>query len=215
MHTKDACKIYSVLEKLYVKKGTNFNFLEFENPFQILVMTILSAQTTDKTVNRVKQKLFEKYPDCKSLSKANITEVEELIRSTGFYHSKAKNIVSASEILCREYDCKVPKTIEELVNLPGVGRKTANIVLNHAYNINEGIAVDTHVKRVSFRLGLTENTDPVKVEKDLKSIYPKQAWGKINFLFISHGRAVCDAKKPACEKCGLKDICRYYRENPL
>ncbi|MDD4126682.1 MAG: endonuclease III [Methanomicrobium sp.] len=213
MQTNDACQIFLSLEKLYIKNDTSLNFLDFENPFQILIMTVLSAQTTDKTVNSVKDALFKKYPDCKSLADAEITDVERIIKSTGFYHSKAKNIISASKLLCSNFGCEIPKTIDELVTLPGVGRKTANIVLNHAYGINEGIAVDTHVKRVSFRLGMTDNTDPNKIEKDLTALFPKSAWEKINFLLISHGRAVCNAKKPACERCEIKNLCRYYTDS--
>ncbi|MBN2735127.1 MAG: endonuclease III [Methanomicrobiaceae archaeon] len=212
MQTEKACRIYSVLKKIYISKDTNLCFLEFENPFQILVMTVLSAQTTDKTVNIVKKELFKRYPDCKSLAEADIIDVERIIKSTGFYHSKAKNIIAASKLLCSDFKGTVPDKIEELVKLPGVGRKTANIVLNHAYGLNEGIAVDTHVKRVAFRLGMTENTDPDKIEKDLTALLPKKVWGEINFLLISHGRAVCDARKPACDICEIKDLCRYYEE---
>lgn len=212
MQTKDACRIYSSLKKIYIKSDTNLCFLEFDNPFQILVMTVLSAQTTDKNVNRVKAELFKNYPDCRSLGGAEAADVEAIIKSTGFYHSKARNIIAASKILCTRFEGVVPKTIEELVSLPGVGRKTANIVLNHAYGINEGIAVDTHVKRVAFRTGMTDSTEPEKIEKDLTALFPKTAWGEINFLLISHGRAVCNARKPACEICEIKDLCRYYKD---
>ncbi|MDD3406793.1 MAG: endonuclease III [Methanomicrobium sp.] len=211
MNQSDALKICSLLKKLYVKDDTVFNFLDFENPFQILIMTILSAQTTDKTVNKVKKILFKKYPDCESLSEAELSDVESIIKSTGFYHSKAKNIILASKILCSDYGGSIPSDIKSLTCLPGVGRKTANIVLNHAYGINEGIAVDTHVKRVAYRLGMTDNKDPDKIEKDLTRLFPKSEWGMINFLLISHGRAVCDAKKPACEICRLKSMCRFFK----
>ncbi|WOF16451.1 endonuclease III [Methanoplanus sp. FWC-SCC4] len=212
MHSKTACKIYSVLAKIYLNKDTKLNFLDFDNPYQILIMTILSAQTTDKTVNSIKGRLFEKYPGPEDLGHANQEDVEEIIKSTGFYHAKAKNIISSSKMICSDFNCEIPKTISELTKLPGVGRKTANIVLNHAFRINEGIAVDTHVKRVAFRTGMTENTDPKKIETDLTNLFPKSTWEKINFLLISHGRAVCDAKKPACDKCEIKDLCRYYME---
>jgi len=211
MHTSDACKIYSVLETIYIKEDTSLCFLEFDNPFEILVMTILSAQTTDKNVNKIKSKLFEKYPDCKKLADAELSDLEEIIRSTGFYHSKAKNLISASKLLCSEFNCEIPKTINELIRLPGVGRKTANIVLSHAYGINEGIAVDTHVKRLSIRLGFTDNADPDKIEEDLKALFPASVWDRINFLLISHGRAVCNAKKPECERCEINSMCRFYK----
>ncbi|MDD3976861.1 MAG: endonuclease III [Methanomicrobium sp.] len=211
MQTDDAFRIYLALRKIYLKEDTNLCFLEFENPFQILIMTILSAQTTDKNVNSVKNALFSKYPDCKSLASADILEVEEIIKSTGFYHAKAKHIISASQMLSENYGCFVPKTIDELVKLPGVGRKTANIVLNHAYGINEGIAVDTHVKRLSVRLGFTKNNDPDKIETDLKSLFKESVWGEINFLLISHGRLVCKAKNPSCAVCKIKKMCRYYQ----
>ncbi|EHQ34720.1 endonuclease III [Methanoplanus limicola] len=208
-----ACRIFSVLLNQYIREDTNLNFLEFDNPFQILIMTILSAQTTDRTVNSVKGRLFEAYPDPHSMADAEISKIEEIIRPTGFYRAKSKNIRGASEMLVREYDGVVPDSMEELIKLPGVGRKTANIVLNHAYGIDAGIAVDTHVKRVSYRLGMTDNTDPDKIERDLTALYPQEVWGKMNFLLISHGRAVCDAKKPACERCCIKDYCRYYSNN--
>jgi endonuclease-3 len=208
-----ACRIFSVLLNQYIREDTNLNFLEFDNPFQILIMTILSAQTTDRTVNSVKGRLFEAYPDPHSMAESEISKIEEIIRPTGFYRAKSRNIRGASEMLVREYGGKVPDSMEELVKLPGVGRKTANIVLNHAYGIDAGIAVDTHVKRVSYRLGMTDNTDPDKIERDLTALFPREVWGKMNFLLISHGRAVCDAKKPACERCCIKEYCRYYRDN--
>jgi len=212
MQQDEACRIYSVLAGEYLGEDTNLNFLDFDNPFQILVMTILSAQTTDIMVNSVKKELFSKYPDAYALSKAKQEDVERVIKKTGFFRAKAKNIIAASKILCNDFGGGVPRTMAELVTLPGVGRKTANIVLNHAYGIDEGIAVDTHVKRVSKRIGFTVNTDPDKIERDLTDLFPKEVWGKMNFLLISHGRAICSARKPACDKCMIKDFCRYYRE---
>ena len=213
MQQEEACRVYSILAGEYLDEDTNLNFLDFDSPFQILVMTILSAQTTDKMVNSVKDNLFSIYPDPAALSQAKQEDVEKIIKKTGFFRAKAKNIIESSKILCRDFGGEVPCTMEELITLPGVGRKTANIVLNHAFGIDEGIAVDTHVKRVSWRIGLTDNTDPVKIEKDLTEIFPKSAWGKMNYLLISHGRAVCTARNPACERCVIKDYCRFYEEN--
>ena len=213
MQLDKACRIYSVLAAEYLDEDTNLNFLHFDNPFQILVMTILSAQTTDNMVNSVKDDLFSKYPDPAALSQAKQEEVEKIIKKTGFFRAKAKNIIESSKILVSDFGGEVPRTMEDLVTLPGVGRKTANIVLNHAFGIDEGIAVDTHVKRVSWRIGLTDNTDPVKIEKDLTEVFPKESWGKMNYLLISHGRAVCTAKKPDCGRCVIKDYCSYFKEN--
>jgi endonuclease-3 len=211
MNRKTLSEILTVLKELYYKPDIKLNFLDFDNPFQILIMTVLSAQTTDNNVNKVKPQLFSKYPDCKALAAANQDDVEEIIRSTGFYHAKAKNIIAASKMLRDDFGSEVPRTIEELTKLPGVGRKTANIVLSHAYNINDGIAVDTHVKRLAGRLGMTESTDPVIIEQDLMKLVPKEDWWLINFLLISHGRTVCDAKKPLCEECRINRLCKEFK----
>jgi len=211
MNRKTLSEILTVLKELYYKPDIKLNFLDFDNPFQILIMTVLSAQTTDNNVNKVKPQLFSKYPDCKALAAANQEDVEEIIRSTGFYHAKAKNIIAASKMLRDDFGSEVPRTIEELTKLPGVGRKTANIVLSHAYNINDGIAVDTHVKRLAGRLGMTESTDPVIIEQDLMKLVPKEDWWLINFLLISHGRTVCDAKKPLCEECRINRLCKEFK----
>ncbi|MBN1432793.1 MAG: endonuclease III [Methanomicrobiaceae archaeon] len=212
MQQDEACRIYSILAGEYLGEDTNLNFLDFDNPFQILVMTILSAQTTDIMVNSVKSDFFSKYPDAPALATAKHEDVETIIKKTGFFRAKTKNIIAASKILCNDFSGEVPRTMEELTSLPGVGRKTANIVLNHAFGIDEGIAVDTHVKRVSFRIGMTDNMDPDKIERDLTELLPKDSWGKMNFLLISHGRAVCTARNPACDYCCIKDYCRYFKE---
>ena len=176
MQQDEACRIYSILAGEYLGEDTNLNFLDFDNPFQILVMTILSAQTTDIMVNSVKSDLFSKYPDAYALATAKQEDVETIVKKTGFFRAKAKNIISASKIICNDFEGEVPRTMAELTSLPGVGRKTANIVLNHAFGIDEGIAVDTHVKRVSFRIGMTDNTNPDKIEKDLTELLPKYSW---------------------------------------
>ncbi|NLO77386.1 MAG: endonuclease III, partial [Methanomicrobiales archaeon] len=185
------------------------SFLAFENPFQILILTILSAQTTDRQVNQISAPLFQKYPDAYALSDATQKDVESIIHSTGFYRTKAKNIIATAKALVAQYDGKVPESMEALITLPGVGRKTANIVLNHAFGINVGIAVDTHVKRLSQKIGFSDAKEQDAIERDLMSLFDKTQWEFINYLLISHGRAVCTAKKPNCSICKIKDHCRF------
>ena len=181
--------------------------LKFSDPLELLVATILSAQTTDVTVNKVTPALFKKYRTSGDYASARLEEFEQEIKPTGFYHQKAASVIGAARVLSERFGGKVPRTMEEMVTLPGVGRKTANIVLFNAYGIVEGIAVDTHVRRVSGRLALTPNTDPEKIEKDLMEIIPRGRWGSFPYLLIEHGRSVCTAKKPNHEGCVLKDIC--------
>lgn len=197
-------KIIELLEKEYPKAKTA---LHYNNPLEILVATILSAQCTDKRVNLVTPVLFKKYKTAKDYANADLAELEQDIRSTGFYRNKAKNIKNAGRMIVEQFDSQVPKTMEEILELPGVARKTANIVLSNAYGVIVGIAVDTHVRRLSKRLGLTENTNPDKIEKDLMLIVSKSHWKSITNLLISHGRAVCDARKPKCRICCLNKIC--------
>jgi endonuclease III len=181
--------------------------LDFETPLQLLIATILSAQCTDKRVNMVTPALFRKYPDAKSLSAADPAELEEMIKSTGFFRNKTKSLLGMSAAVAERHQSNVPSTMEDLVNLPGVGRKTANVVLGNAYNINEGIVVDTHVGRLAVRLGLTNETDPVKVEHALMPLIPRDDWTLIAHLLIFHGRRVCIARTPRCESCVLADVC--------
>lgn len=183
------------------------NFLQFRNNFELLIMTILSAQTTDVTVNGLRDELFSAYPDAEALAAADQAEVERIIHPAGFFRSKAKNIIGASKKLCEDFGGEIPQTIEELTTLPGVGRKTANIVTNHGFHKAYGIAVDTHVKRLSQRLGFTKSTDPDTIEKDLTALLDRKWWEHVNYLLISHGRAVCTAKKPACERCIIREHC--------
>jgi endonuclease-3 len=197
-------KIIELLEKEYPKTKIA---LHYSNPLEILVATILSAQCTDKRVNLVTPSLFKKYKTAKDYANADLAELEQDIRSTGFYRNKAKNIKNAGRMIVERFDSQVPQTMEEILMLPGVARKTANIVLSNAYDVIMGIAVDTHVRRLSKRLGLTENTNPDKIEKDLMQIVPKSHWKRITNLLISHGRAVCDARKPKCDICCLNKIC--------
>ena len=197
-------KIIELLEKEYPKAKTALNYT---SPLEILIATILSAQCTDKRVNVVTKSLFKKYKTAEDYANADLGELEEAVRSTGFYRNKAKNIKRSGRMLVEKYDSQVPRTMNELLELPGVARKTANIVLSNAYGVIEGIAVDTHVRRLSKRLGLTENKNPNKIEADLMLIVPKSHWKRITDLLIFHGRNVCMARKPKCGSCGLNKIC--------
>lgn len=197
-------KIIELLEKEYPNAKTALNY---SNPLEILVATMLSAQTTDERVNIVTQALFKKYRTPEDYAKVDIKELEQDIRSTGFYHNKAKNLQNATKMLVEKYHSQVPKTMEELLELPGVARKTANIVLYNAYGQTAGIAVDTHVRRLSQRLGLTESDDQNKIEQDLMKITPKERWMQLTDLLIFHGRQVCFARKPNCQNCCLNKIC--------
>jgi len=197
-------KIIELLEKQYPNAKTALNYT---NPLEILVATMLSAQTTDVTVNIVTQTLFKKYHTAEDYANANLKELEQDIRSTGFYHNKARNLQKCCRLLIEKFHSQVPKTMEELIELPGVARKTANIVLYNAYGTIAGIAVDTHVRRLSERLGLTQQKDQDKIEQDLMQITPKEKWMELTDLLIFHGRQICNAKKPKCEVCVLNKIC--------
>ncbi len=181
--------------------------LNYETPVQLLVATILSAQCTDERVNKVTPALFDRFPDAYSLAGCDREELESLIRSTGFYRNKAKNIQGACQLIVKEYGGEVPKQMEELLKLPGVARKTANVVLAHAYGIIVGVTVDTHVKRLSNRLGLTKQADPIKIEQDLMKLVPQPEWENLSIHLIFHGRAICKARKPDCDVCTLADLC--------
>jgi endonuclease-3 len=181
--------------------------LNFSNPLELLIATILSAQCTDERVNIVTKALFKKYTKPQDYANADLAELEQDVRSTGFYHNKAKNVKNCCKLLVEKYHSQVPQTMDELLELPGVARKTANIVLFNAYGFIAGVAVDTHVRRLSQRLGLTENEDQSKIETDLMNIVPKDKWMKITDLLIFHGRRVCIARKPKCNICVLNKIC--------
>jgi endonuclease-3 len=181
--------------------------LDYTTPVQLLVATILSAQCTDERVNLVTPELFRRFPDAAALASADLAEIEELVRSTGFYRNKAKNIQAACRMIMTEFGGLVPQTMEELLKLPGVARKTANVVLAHAFSIHAGVTVDTHVKRLSQRLGLTKQTDPVRIEQDLIKLLPQPDWENWSIRLIYHGRAVCNARNPACGGCVLADLC--------
>jgi endonuclease-3 len=181
--------------------------LDYKTPFQLVVATILSAQCTDKRVNMVTPALFAKYPTVDALAAAKLEDIEALVKTTGFFRSKAKSILGMANMLVEQHGGAVPKTIEELVLLPGVGRKTANVVLGNAFGINVGIVVDTHVARLSARFGLTRETDPVKIERALIPLFPQAGWTTLSHLMIWHGRRTCDARKPKCGECVVRDIC--------
>jgi len=181
--------------------------LDWKNPLELLVATILSAQTTDVRVNAVTPTLFAKYPTAADYAEADPTELEEDIRPTGFFRNKAKSLRGMARALVDDHGGKVPRTMEDLVALPGVGRKTANVVLGNAFGIDEGVVVDTHVRRLSNRLGFTTQSDPEKIERDLMQTVPKRDWTVFSHLLILHGRSVCKARKPACGDCVVNDLC--------
>lgn len=197
-------EIIRLLRKHYPESRTA---LEFRTPFEILVATILAAQCTDERVNKVTPGLFQKYPTPAHFARANRGRLEQEIRSTGFFRNKAKNIIGASKMIVEEFGGAVPDSMDELVRLPGVARKTANIVLSSGFGKAEGIAVDTHARRLSQRLGLSRESDPVKIERDLMAIIPKRDWLDFNYMLVAHGRAICQARKPKCPECPLRKIC--------
>lgn len=201
---KQAAKVVRGLRRDYADAECA---LIHDTPFQLLVATVLSAQCTDERVNIVTKVLFAKYPTAKDLAAVPLKEVEKLVQSTGFFRNKAKNIKALSQRLSEEFDGEVPQDLDTLVNLPGVGRKTANVVLGTAFGIPTGVVVDTHVGRISKRLGLTESTDAVKIERDLIELLPRKEWIDYSHRLIHHGRRVCKARKPLCDECGFKKIC--------
>jgi len=203
---KQAAAIYRALCKRYPEVRCE---LDFSTPFQLLVATVLSAQCTDKRVNKVTPALFKKYPTPQKMAGAPVVDLEELVRTTGFYHTKARNLKNLSMTLVEKYNGKVPPIQDELVTLPGVGRKTANVVLGHAFNI-PGITVDTHFGRLSRRFGWSENEDPLKVEMDVAPLIPEKEWTDLSGRLIWHGRRICFARKPACGACPLSKLCPSY-----
>jgi endonuclease III len=202
--TQRTLEILIRLKRLYPDAQCS---LDYETPVQLLVATILSAQCTDERVNQVTPALFKQFPDAAAIAVAPPETLEQLIHSTGFYRNKSRNIQGACQKIMADFGGVVPKQMEQLLTLPGVARKTANVVLAHAYGINAGVTVDTHVKRLSYRLGLTKHTDPVKVERDLIRLLPQPDWENWSIRLIYHGRAVCNARKPNCDRCELADLC--------
>ncbi len=203
-------EIIRILHKTYPKSRTA---LTFRNPLQILVATILSAQCTDERVNQITPMLFQKYKSAEEFARADQGELEEEIRSTGFFRNKAKNIIGASTQIVEEFSGKVPDNMADLITLPGVARKTANIVLSSGYQKSEGIAVATHVKRLSGRLGLSREKNPNKIEQDLLHIVPREDWIGFNYILVNHGRQVCQARKPQCFECPLNHLCPFFESS--
>ena len=199
-----AKKIFAALHKAYPTAHCELNF---SNPLELLVATILSAQCTDKRVNIVTESLFKKYRSAADFAKADLSELEQDIKTTGFYRNKAKSIKAAAQSIVEEHGGKVPRTMEELIELGGVGRKTANVVLGNAFNINLGVVVDTHVARLSYRLGLTNDADPVKIEQVLMKLVPQEQWTLFSHLLIWHGRRRCYARNPDCANCEVLKLC--------
>ena len=206
-------RIAEIIDRLEKEYGSAHIALEYRDPFQLLVAVILSAQCTDVRVNMITPALFERFPTPREMAEADISEIEELIRSCSFFRNKAKNIKAAAQMIIKEFGGRVPDNMEDILKLPGVARKTANIVLFNAYGVIEGIAVDTHVKRLANRLGLSSEKDPVKIEKDLMKKIPRKLWGRITYFLIDHGRKICKARKPLCQECILGDLCPHYKSS--
>lgn len=198
-------EITGIFEELYPDAECS---LSYKDPLQLLIATQLAAQCTDARVNIVTKTLFQKYTDAYAFANADLKELEQDIKSTGFYHNKALNIKKCCRMIIEEFDGKVPDSMENLLKLPGVGRKTANLVLGDIFGV-PGIVIDTHAKRLSNRIGLTENEDPEKIEYDLMKIIPKNNWGRFCHQLVYHGRAVCNARKPKCDECRIRDFCNY------
>ncbi len=204
---KEEKRLKKIVERLKREYPDAKTALNYHNPLELLIATILSARCTDKRVNKVTSRLFEKYTSPAEFAQADTEELREDVRSTGFYKSKSKYIQDSCRIILDKYGGEVPDTMEELTELPGVARKTANVVLGNAFDKNEGIAVDTHVKRVSVRLELTGHSNPDKIEKDLMELLPKKDWTVFSHLLISHGRKICRSRNPLCSECLIADLC--------
>ena len=200
-------RVNTIIQRLEKEYPHSHIALKYSSPLELLIATILSAQSTDVMVNKITPQLFQRYKNVEEYANSEIKELEEQIRSSGFFHQKARSIQAAARKIQTEYGGKVPDTMDELVKLPGVARKTANVVLYNAFGKTEGIAVDTHVRRLSRLLGLSSHNDPDKIEKDLMQLVPKHEWGRFTYLLIEHGRNICIARRPKCGQCVLKDIC--------
>ena len=205
--TLTANKAAMVLARLYARYPVRQTHLDFTSPWELLIATILSAQCTDVRVNQVTPALFARWPGPAELAAAPQAAVEEVIRSTGFFRNKARNIIGTAALVASRHNGQVPSAMEALVTLPGVARKTANVVLWSAFGINDGLAVDTHVSRIAMRLGLTPDRDPVRTEKILTSLFPREHWGEVNHMLVWFGRQVCVARSPRCNECEMLDIC--------
>ncbi|WOD37824.1 endonuclease III [Nodosilinea sp. E11] len=207
-----AIEILIRLKRLYPDAPCS---LDFENPLQLMIATMLAAQCTDERVNLVTPALFAAYPDVYAFAEADLNDLERLVKSTGFYRNKAKNIRAACQKIITEFGGEVPRRMEHLVSLPGIARKTANVVLAHGFGINAGVTVDTHVKRITNLLGLTQYADPVKIERDLMKLLPQPDWENWSIRLVYHGRAVCNARNPKCGMCDLADLCPSAKVVPV
>lgn len=207
MNKKEAVEIIKKLKEYYPDATCS---LDFKTPFEMVISVMLSAQCTDERVNKTTPSLFEKYSTPQSICDMELEELERIIHPCGFYKNKAKNIKAMAKEILEKYNGKVPETMEELITLPGVGRKSANVVMLEAFNNPQGIAIDTHAKRIANRVGLSKNTVPEKVEQDILKLIPKEYYKDVNHLLVWHGRKICNARKPKCNECPIKKYCRYY-----
>ena len=208
MNKKDAIDMIETLKKTYPDATCSLNF---KTPFEIVIAVMLSAQCTDERVNKTTPELFKKYPTIEDFANCDINELEEIIHPCGFYKNKAKNAKACAQKILSDFNGIVPKTMEELTSLPGVGRKSANVILLEAFGIANGIAVDTHAKRISNKIGLSKEKEPTKIEQDLLKIFPKENLKDVNHLFVWHGRNTCTARNPKCENCAIKKYCKTYK----
>lgn len=206
---KEAISIINILKDFYSDADCT---LDFKNPYEMTIAVMLAAQCTDARVNMVTPALFKKYPNPESLSKADLKDIEKLIHSCGFYKNKAKNAKACSKMIMEKYNGKVPDSMEKLQELPGIGRKCANVIMLEAFHNPQGIAVDTHAKRVSNRVGFSSKKEPEQIEKDLLKVIPKEYYYDVNHLFVTHGREICDSRNPKCDKCPIKDYCNTYKK---
>ena len=209
MDQKKAVKIIKKLKEMYTDATCS---LDFTTPFQMLVAVCLSAQCTDERVNKTTPAIFAKYPTVYDFNNMDIKVLEELIHPCGFYKNKAKNLKAASKIIVEKFNGEVPDNMEDLTSIPGVGRKSANVIMLEAFHNPQGIAVDTHAKRISNRLGFSDESDPLKIEQDLLKVIPKEYYYDVNHLLVWHGRNTCMARNPKCEECALKDLCKEYNK---
>ena len=206
-------KVLAIIKKLQKEYPDSTCSLDFKTPFQLLIAVMLSAQCTDERVNKTTPKLFEEYSTPEDILNMDLKRLETIIYPCGFYKNKAKNIKEMAKIIIEKYDGSVPESMEELTKLPGIGRKSANVVMLEAFNNPQGIAIDTHAKRIANRVGLSKQSDPLKIEQDILKLIPKEYYKDVNHLLVWHGRKICDSRKPKCPECPIKQYCVSYREN--
>ncbi len=209
MKKEEVIKIIEILKATYPDATCS---LDFETPFELGIAVMLSAQCTDERVNKITPILFERYKKPEDYMKASLKEIEEIIKPCGFYKNKAKNVLGYAKMIVEKYNGKMPEKMEELIELPGIGRKSANVIMLEAFNNPQGIAVDTHAKRISNRIGISKEKEPLKIEQDLIKIIPKKYFKDVNHLLVWHGRKTCDARKPKCETCPVKEYCEFCRK---